>query len=220
MATQGLSTRARLLQAAFAEFQEQGYRQARLSRILAATGVTKGALYHHFSDKWALALAVIDQTLAASIDTTWIAPWSLGPHAVGGLVSAVRHHFASLGEETMASGCPLRHLFTDMAAQDERFPDDLERLLARPRSALVGCLAAARTSGIVRADLDCEAAALFILSAWRGCWGLARDGRSVKAAQSCGEELLRYLESLAALPIAETHEARLDHPARSVFGGF
>lgn len=212
MRIQGLSTRAQLLQAAFTEFREQGYRRARLSRILAAAGVTKGALYHHFPDKWALALAVIDQTLAAHIEATWIAPWSLGRDPVAALVVAVRQHFAVLGNETDGSGCPLRQLFADMVALDENFPEDLERALARPRNALIRCLAGARAAGTVRADVDCEAAALFILSSWRGCWDLARNLRSVKAAQACGEELLRYLESLASLPIPAPARTTLGHP--------
>lgn len=218
MRTQGLPTRTRLLHAAYTEFREQGYRRARLSRILAAAGVTKGALYHHFPDKWALAIAVIDQTLAAHIETTWIAPWSLGPDPLGGLVAAVRQHFAAPGWDARALSCPLRPLFADMATLDTGFPEAIERALARPRSALAGCLTAARAAGIVRADLDCEAAALFILSAWRGCWGLARNLHSVKAARSCGEELLRYLESLASLPARMTPRPVPGHLAPPLAG--
>ncbi len=219
MRTQGLPTRARLLHAAYTEFQEQGYRQARLSRILAGAGVTKGALYHHFPDKWALAIAVIDQTLAAHIETTWIAPWSLSQDPLGELVATVRQHFAAPGWDARALSCPLRLLFADMATLDKGFPEAIERALARPRSALVSRLMGGRAAGIVRADLDCEAAALFILSAWRGCWGLARTLHSVKAAQSCGEELLRYVASLASLPTPLSPRTVPSHSTPPLSGG-
>ncbi len=219
MRIQGLPTRARLLHAAFTEFQEQGYRRARLHRILAGAGVTKGALYHHFPDKWALALAVIDQTLAAHIETTWIAPWSGGRDPLGDLVAAVRQHFAAPGWDAKSLSCPLRTLFGDMATLDASFPEAIERVLARPRSALMSRLTTARAAGIVRADLDCEAAALFILSAWRGCWGLARNLHSVKAAQSCGEELLRYVESLASLPTHLSPRTISSHPTPPLSDG-
>jgi len=54
-------TRRRLLLAAAALFDEAGYRGASLSDILAAAGLTKGALYFHFSSKYALAEALVSE---------------------------------------------------------------------------------------------------------------------------------------------------------------
>src|SRR2546422_9784373 len=48
------ATRKKLLQAAFEEIYRRGFQGASLETILAAAGVTKGALYHHFPDKAAL----------------------------------------------------------------------------------------------------------------------------------------------------------------------
>ena len=53
-------TRVRLLQAAFEEMYRSGYRSADLDAILAAAGVTKGALYYHFDNKESLGYAVVD----------------------------------------------------------------------------------------------------------------------------------------------------------------
>ena len=47
-------TRAKLLEAGFQEVYEHGFRSASIDSILARAGVTKGALYHHFSSKQAL----------------------------------------------------------------------------------------------------------------------------------------------------------------------
>lgn len=54
-------TRNAILDAAAAVFDERGYAGASLSEILAKAGVTKGALYFHFSSKEELALALIDE---------------------------------------------------------------------------------------------------------------------------------------------------------------
>ena len=43
-----------LVQAAFREVHKSGFENAGLDTILAATGVTKGALYYHFGSKKAL----------------------------------------------------------------------------------------------------------------------------------------------------------------------
>ena len=62
------ATRALLLTAAAAAFDEAGYLGASLNEIAAAVGVTKGALYFRFPHKRALAEAVI-----AAMNTGWAA---------------------------------------------------------------------------------------------------------------------------------------------------
>jgi len=58
---QGEATRRTLLDAARVTFGSQGYAATSLDEIVAAAGVTKGALYHHFADKESLFRAVFEQ---------------------------------------------------------------------------------------------------------------------------------------------------------------
>ncbi len=44
-------TRQRILEAAVAQFAEEGFARASIDRIVEAVGLTKGAVYHHFKDK-------------------------------------------------------------------------------------------------------------------------------------------------------------------------
>jgi AcrR family transcriptional regulator len=55
------ATRQRLLDAAIDLFSEVGYAAAGLGEIIERAGMTKGALYHHFDSKEALATAIIEQ---------------------------------------------------------------------------------------------------------------------------------------------------------------
>lgn len=54
-------TRAKLIQAARNAFATKGYAAASMDDLTAAAGLTRGALYHNFSDKKGLLQAVIDQ---------------------------------------------------------------------------------------------------------------------------------------------------------------
>jgi AcrR family transcriptional regulator len=56
-------TRARIMLAAVAEFGENGYEATSVSRICQASGVSKGAFYHHFPSKQALFLELLGSWL-------------------------------------------------------------------------------------------------------------------------------------------------------------
>src|SRR5690606_7749623 len=55
------ATRTALITEARRRFARQGYAAVGLTEIVAAAGVTKGALYHHFGSKAALFQAVVQQ---------------------------------------------------------------------------------------------------------------------------------------------------------------
>ncbi len=59
------ATRAALIEAARALFVDRGYAETATPDVVAAAGVTRGALYHHFEDKKALFLAVVEREAKA-----------------------------------------------------------------------------------------------------------------------------------------------------------
>ena len=74
------TTRAELIAAARRLFVEKGYGETTTPDIVAAAGLTRGALYHHFADKQALFRAVVEseaQAVAHEIDNA--SPSSLTP---------------------------------------------------------------------------------------------------------------------------------------------
>lgn len=58
------ATRERILQAALEVFAEKGYHRALVDDIVRVSGTSKGAVYHHFPNKEALFLALVDELSA------------------------------------------------------------------------------------------------------------------------------------------------------------
>ena len=70
-AEQSEATRGALVEAAEALFAEQGFAETATEAVVKATGVTRGALYHHFSDKTDLFRAVyerVEQRVIAQVE--------------------------------------------------------------------------------------------------------------------------------------------------------
>src|ERR1700684_3292868 len=103
-------TRERLLQAAFREVYKYGFQSAGIDTILAATNVTKGALYYHFESKEALGHAIIEEIISEITRDRWVLPLqrSKDKNPVDALIGIVQAIPAR--PRDVRSGCPLGNL--------------------------------------------------------------------------------------------------------------
>ncbi|HFC05556.1 MAG TPA: TetR/AcrR family transcriptional regulator, partial [Rhizobiales bacterium] len=108
-------TRRRILDAAFAQMYKQGYQAMRIDTILADTGLTKGAFYHHFPSKKALGEAVIDEVLAGMIEQMWVRSLEDYVDPVVGIKAVLQRIPAMMGQQFAELGCPLNNLAQEMS---------------------------------------------------------------------------------------------------------
>jgi AcrR family transcriptional regulator len=80
-AAQGQATRDQLIEVATALFAERGYEDTSIDAVLAAAGMSRGALYHHFAGKDALFQAVV-QALEVRVFEQLAALTGAAPDAV------------------------------------------------------------------------------------------------------------------------------------------
>lgn len=195
------ATRERLLAAAFEEIHRHGFQAASIDSILATTGLTKGALYHHFTDKSALGHAVVDEVVRGLTLRRWTTPVTESTtDPISAIQSALRNVIAESDArpELIELGCPLNNLTQEMSPLDEQFRGRLSATFELWTGEFAAALQRGRADGSVRGDVDPRAAADFIVASIEGSFGLAKSAKSVRILRSNLEQLCGYLESLRA----------------------
>ncbi|HEX6886193.1 MAG TPA: TetR/AcrR family transcriptional regulator [Planctomycetota bacterium] len=191
------ATRRQLLEAAFAEIHEHGFRTAGLDAIFSRAGVTKGAVYHHFGSKDQLGRAVFDEVVVPWVEERWIAPVRDAADPLGELIARLRRLPERTARER-ALGCPLGNLVLESPGLDGVFRARVEGLLAAWRTQLAADLRRGKRAGSVRADVAPAETAAFLVAALEGLVGLAKAVGDPKALEHAVAGCIAYLRSLRA----------------------
>jgi AcrR family transcriptional regulator len=191
------ATRARILEAAFREIYHKGYQGMRLDDVLQHTGLTKGALYHHFPNKLSLGYAVVEEVIAEAMAGIWIRGLAAASNPIDAISALVTELARGQGPfDAVTQGCPLNNLAQEMSPLDEGFRTRLDRVFQAWSRCLVEALDAGKRNGTVRANLDSARTATFIIAAVEGCIGMAKNAQSLDCLQHCTLSLTEYLDSL------------------------
>jgi AcrR family transcriptional regulator len=158
-------TRQALLEAAFREFHRHGFQAASLKRILGRTGLTKGALYHHFPNKHALGYAVVEEILQKMVDEDWLQPLASASNPIDCLKERLKNFSEEAKEDDLLLGCPLNNLALEMSPVDEGFRQRVNRIYDRWQHGLAEAFRRGQAAGQVRPEIDPLQTATFIVGA-------------------------------------------------------
>ncbi len=189
-------TRQRILEAAFMEIYRNGFQGMRLDEVLATTSLTKGALYHHFTNKQALGYAVVDEVIQQIVQATWIQPLRGTDTPLQTLIDVIEQLPDNKPPEMIQYGCPLNNLAQEMSPLDEGFRQRLDKVFRAWHGAIREALEKARQQGQIRADCHCDEIAMFVMAALEGCIGLAKSAQSKERLITCNRGLIQFLMSL------------------------
>ena len=190
-----VETRRDILGAAYRVFAEKGYAQATVDDVATACGVSKGAIYHHFSSKEDLFRALLDdhrhelEGMRAAIDraTTF-------PGLLRGVIDVWLEHYRS-----DPSFMPLSLELRVQATRADWAREFVADFYAQLRLLIGGLLRAAQDAGFVRTDLDVAAAATLLFGVLDGpCLQAAIDPSHVDLEHIAGpivDLIERYVRS-------------------------
>jgi TetR/AcrR family transcriptional regulator, transcriptional repressor for nem operon len=187
-------TRECLLQAAFREIYRSGFQSAGLDTILAAAGVTKGALYYHFKSKDGLGYAIVDEVIAPDLRAKWLRPLQSGKDPIDTLIGIVQGE--SVRPEDIRGGCPLNNLAQEMSSLDEGFRNRLAMVFHAWQDGIASALREGQARGRVRRDVEPDETAGFLIATLEGYVSLAKNAQDAKVMKAGIKNIVGWLRSL------------------------
>jgi TetR/AcrR family transcriptional regulator, transcriptional repressor for nem operon len=185
--------RNRILDAAMACFQSDGYCGTNMRDVMSGAGTTSGALHHHFPTKKALGLAVIAERVAPSIEETWVRPVVAARTAIDGVVAVFSAVAAELDRKQRVEGCPVNNLAIELSLVDQDFQRGISGLFERWRHAIAE---KARTDlgGGRRAAVDADDWSLLSVAQFSGAMAMAKASQSTRPLRDSARLLKRLAQ--------------------------
>jgi TetR/AcrR family transcriptional repressor of nem operon len=174
-----VSNREKLLSAGLRVVHERGFGGASVRDIVQAAGVPQGSFTNHFVSKEAFGIEVLDiyfqQSLALFAETLR----NEARPPLERLTAFLDAKIDSVSGESVCNGCMIGNFAVETGGSDAIRPHLIE-IFDAVRDAIASCLRAAVSAGEVRADLDCDDVAAFLVASLQGANLLAKVERSAE----------------------------------------
>lgn len=195
LTARGAKTRTRIVTAASDLMYVKGVRATTLDDVLAASGVSKSQLYHHFDGKDALVRAVIDHVGERVIEREREA---LGHVST---IRGLRRWRDALVQNNAlrhgAYGCALGALASEVSDHDALARHALSRLFTEWQGLLAGVLRRLQDGGGLAPEVSADQLATGLMAALQGGYLLAQTARDVTPMATAIDMALAHIESLS-----------------------
>lgn len=189
-----LGARERVLEAARALIEDQGFKNASLNDILARAGVSSSNFYYHFKSKEDLGLAVVRQFTEG-----------LEEHIIRGVLQDKKRpplerlrlylqvHEKKLEANHCTRACPFGKLTSELSAENPCFRELIESAFTKLKDSLRETIREGIEKGELRRGIDPANASTLFLGTVQGLMLLSKGEKTTAAFQRGAEELLRLL---------------------------
>lgn len=172
-----------------------GFQGTSIDRVVARTGLTKGALFHIFATKLDLGYAVVDDVIAEMIRQQWVVPLRDASDPLETIARAFDAGAVELEKMPVHHGCPLNNMAQEMSALDDGFKARVERVFAEWIDATATALERGKKAGIVRSDVASRDAAILLVTLVEGILSLSKTSRSAEMLRSGSRNIRSMAES-------------------------
>lgn len=191
-------TRQQILEMAGDLIHQHGFKGMRVDEIAEKTGLTKGAIYHHFPNKQALGYSVVDELFNKMFNQYWDEML-----AGDGLpLEVIASSFECMGNTICKSeveiGCPLINLGSEMSFEDEGFRTRINKVFDEWTSQLEDLLIKGIEQGNIRSDVDAKKTASFLVASFQGIQCSSKYGKNLQGFKNGLEYLSSIVRGLAS----------------------
>jgi len=148
-------TRQAIIEKAAVIFNKNGYQRTTMSTLTKALGLTKGAIYGHFSDKDALAVEAFRYSVQKVSDRVRV-QLQRNEGSVAKLRAFARTFLDYFDEIVQSGGCPILNTAADSDDAHPQLDGEVRRVLTAWEERLVAMVNAGKESGEILACADAE----------------------------------------------------------------
>ncbi|MES1191587.1 MAG: TetR/AcrR family transcriptional regulator [Steroidobacter sp.] len=167
-------TRSEMLNAAFTEIFMNGFQGVSIDKIIARTGLTKGAFFHQFPTKMDLGYALVDEVLRDLIRTRWVEPLAEFDNPLEGIISQMNKLIGKASDSQLQLGCPLNNLVQEMTNVDRTFARKLSAVMDYWIDGIEAALKRGISNGYIRESVKTREAAIYIVMFHEGMYGFLK----------------------------------------------
>ncbi|UCE89565.1 MAG: TetR family transcriptional regulator C-terminal domain-containing protein, partial [Pseudomonadota bacterium] len=160
------------------------------------TGLKKGAFYHHFPSKQALAYAVLEEVITGSVAQRWIEGMAASDDPIQALEGVLDAMAEGVAPGECFCGCPLNNLAQEMAPLDAGFQERIQQVFDNWIGLLAEAFARGQQNGTISPDVDVQGAATFVVATVEGCTGLTKANQRLDTFSICRRQLSAWLQTL------------------------
>jgi TetR/AcrR family transcriptional repressor of nem operon len=195
-ATSRAGARAKLLDAALALIRAQGYSSTSVDELCAQAGVTKGAFFHHFASKDALAVAAANHWSEITGALFAAAPYHLHADPLQRVLGYLAFRKALLQGEVAEFTCLVGTMVQEIYATNPDIRAACEASIFGHAATLESDIAAAMKQRGVRGRWTARSLALHTQAVLQGSFILAKASGGAAIAEAGIDHLHRYIDLL------------------------
>jgi len=191
-----LGTRENLLEASFALIRERGYSRTSVDELCAAAGVSKGAFFHHFQSKDALAVAALDRWSEVSTALFQAAPYHKYRDPLDRVLGYLDFRKGLLKGEVAEFSCLAGTIVQEVYGTNAEIREACDASISGQAATLEADIAEAMKLYGIRASWSAQSLALHTQVVLQGSFILAKAKGGPDVAVASIDHLRRYVELL------------------------
>lgn len=187
-------TRNNLLEIASCLFQQKGYNGTSLTDIITKADVSKGALYHHFSNKQDLLYAIVDELFKEQSRAYWNG-LQTATDPIETLAYTIEQRAENVSQEDMCNGCPIHNLLAELGSTNDGLRTRVDAIFCAVQKSIYEAFERARDLGIVKPDLDSKRVSMLVMCTMNGMPQMVTSCQNRDVFKEISAALADYIRS-------------------------